>query len=370
MSELYALPKGQTRWSTFENANAKKGASAMENHGAKGHAFEKVAPGEVKTLLDYQEGAGIIKRMWITVNDRSPEMLRSLVIRCYWDGAKKPAVEAPLGDFFSCGTELKAFESELFSSAEGRSFNSFVPMPFNKSAKITVTNESDKSLSHLFYEINFIALEEPEKDALYFHCYWKRERETVLGEDYVVLPCIQGKGRILGTAFVVNPNPAYGLLWWGEGEVKIYVDGDTNLPTLCGTGTEDYIGTAWSQGVYTNRYQGCLVADWENYKWMFYRLHIVDPIFFVNDIKFTIQVMGGAPNEQVKELMAKNIPLIPVTCDEEGKEFHFLYKTDKPIPDSGWINFYRSDDFASITWFYLDKNETPLPAIAPLSQRV
>jgi hypothetical protein len=124
MSDLYKLPKGQTRWSSFENPTAKKGGAGHENHGAKGHAFDKVPAGDTVTLLDYSEGAGSITRMWVTVSDREQYMLRSLVIRCYWDGALKPAVEAPIGDFFSCGSELCRFENELFSSPEGRSFNS------------------------------------------------------------------------------------------------------------------------------------------------------------------------------------------------------------------------------------------------------
>ena len=371
MFNLYQMPKGQTRWSSFENVTAKKGASATKNHGAKGHAFDKIPAGETMTLLDYSESAGVIKRMWVTVNDRSPKMLRSLVLRCYWDGAEKPAVEAPLGDFFSCGSQLCTFEGELFSSPEGRSFNSFVPMPFRKSAKITVTNESDQLLTHFFYDINFVALDELENDALYFHCYWKREKETVLGEDYVALPHINGKGHILGTAFMVNANPAYGKQWWGEGEVKVYIDGDTDFPTLCGTGTEDYIGTAWSQGAYYNRYQGCLLADWENYKWMFYRYHVIDPIIFEKDIKFTIQVIGGAPVDEVKNAVANGAPLIPITYDDADKnEFHFLYKTGKPMPEKGWVNYYRSDDFSSIVWFYLDAKENALPAMAPVCERV
>jgi hypothetical protein len=371
MSVLYLPVKGQTRWSSFENPTAKKGSAGFENHGAKGHAFDTIPAGETITMLDYSEGAGVIKRIWLTVRDRSPYMLRSLVIRCWWDGAGKPAVEAPLGDFFSCGSEICAFENELFSSPEGKSFNSYIPMPFKKSARITVTNESDRNLSHFFYDVNLIALNEPEPDALYFHSYWKREKETVLGEDYVILPKLEGMGHIIGAAFVMNANPAYKKQWWGEGEVKAYIDGDTDLPTLCGTGTEDYIGTGWGQGVFCNRYQGCLMSDWETRKWVFYRLHTVDPMIFNREINVTIQIMGGAEHYEVKELMDEGVPLIPVTNDDpEGVGFDFLYKTDKPFPEKGWVNYYRSDDMASIVWFYLDKNENPLPAIAPVFERV
>lgn len=371
MSKLYSMPKGQTRWSSFENPAARKGAAAYENHGAKGHAFDKIPPGESVTLLDYVESAGIITRIWVTVNNRSQSMLRSLVIRCYWDGASKPAVEAPLGDFFSCGSQICTFENDLFSSPEGRSFTSYVPMPFRESARITVTNESDIHLTHFFYDVNMVALDEPEKDALYFHCYWNRVKETALGEDFVVLPQVNGAGRILGAAFVMNANPIYGGHWWGEGEVKVYIDGDTDLPTLCGTGTEDYIGTGWGQGVYCNRYQGCTMADWGSRRWVFYRLHVADPIWFAKDIRYTIQIIGGAPANEVRELAEMGISLIPVTCDDsDGAGFQCLYKTGKPIPEKGWVNYYRSDDMASVAWFYLDRKDNDLPSIISLHERI
>lgn len=368
---LYLLPEGHTRWASFENPTTQKGGAAYENHGAKGHAFDQILPGDSVTLLDYHEGPGKITRMWMTIDDRSPFMLRSLVIRCYWDGAESPAVEAPLGDFFSCGSDLCPFENDLFSSPEGKSFNSFVPMPFQKSVKITIHNESDRPLTHLFYEVDLLAFDEPEKDALYFHCYWNRIKETTLGEDYVVLPALKGIGRILGTAFVMNASPRYGNQWWGEGEIKVYIDGDSSLPTLCSTGTEDYIGTGWGQGVFSHRYQGCTLSDWEARRWAFYRLHIADPIWFYQDVKCTMQIIGGAPAVDVKTLMENGVPLIPITCDDSGRTgFHCLYKAGKPFPEDGWVNYYRSDDMASITWFYLDNKEQQHPTLLPQAARI
>jgi hypothetical protein len=310
--------------------------------------------------------------MWITVNNREQSMLRSLVIRCFWDGASKPAVEAPLGDFFSCGSELCKFENELFSSPEGRSFNSYVPMPFRKHAKITVTNESETDLFYIFCDVNMTVNDEKaefDPNVLYFHCYWNREKNTVPGEDYVILPKINGKGRLLGAAFEVNTNPVYGGHWWGEGEVKIYMDGDGELPTLCGTGTEDYIGTSWGQGTFCNRYQGCLTADGENRQWIFYRLHIVDPIYFHSEVKYAIQVMGGGEANEVKEMLDKNIQMIPVSCAIDGN-LQNLYKSGGPLPEKGWVNYYRSDDFASTVWFYLDRAENELPPLTAVCNRI
>ena len=371
MKNLYTFPKGETRWASFENPSAGKGMAGHENNKAKGHAFDRIASGKSVELVNYK-GAGTINRIWITISDRSPMMLRSLVIRCYWDDAKKPAVEAPIGDFFSSGSRLCAFENELFSSPEGRSFNSFAPMPFKKAAKITITNESDTDLVHIFYDVNMLTLDKPEEDVLYFHCYWNRAKSTVLGEDYNVLPKINGKGRILGASFEVIPNSAYGNQWWGEGEVKVYLDGDDDLPTLCGTGTEDYIGTAWGQGLYHNRYQGCLCAGGadQEQKWIFYRLHINDPVYFHNNAKFDIQTIGGSEASNVKALMEKNVPLIPITCDMHENGLLHLYKKEMTMPEDGWINYYRTDDFASVVWFYLDKSENELPPILPVNKRI
>lgn len=372
MSEkLYKKPSGMhTRWSSFENPQGRKGEAAKENFGAKGHAFDKVQAGKTVNLLDYSEGAGIVNRIWITINDRSPFMLRSLVLRCYWDGAIRPAVECPLGDFFSLGTEMTAFENELFSSPEGRSFNMYIPMPFKKSAIITLTNESDLDLTHLFYDINFTAADVPDENALYFHTYWKRDLAINPGEDYVFLD-VKGKGRVVGTSFEFNTNPSYGKTWFGEGEVKAYIDGDKDFPTLCGTGTEDYIGSGWGQGRYHNRYQGCLMADSEKRKFIFYRLHIKDPIYFDENIKYQIQIIGGASVAEIREFEAKGVAHIPVSGDDPGGiGFTPLYKLNRPLPEKGWVNYYRSDDVASATWFYLDKNENDLPPIAPQPERI
>jgi len=329
--DLYKMQDAHTRWSSFENPKAGKGCAGHENNKAKGHAFEKLAAGASVDLLDYS-GAGVITRIWLTINNREPEMLRSLVLRCWWDGASKPAVEVPLGDFFSCGSNLCEFENDLFSSPEGRSFNSFVPMPFKKSARISVSNESNIDLTHIFYDVNMLAKDELEPDSLYFHCHWNRVKRTVPGEDYIVLPKIEGKGKILGAAFEVNTNPVYGRQWWGEGEVKIYIDGDVELPTLCGTGTEDYIGTGWSQGTYQNRYQGCTSADWDSGHWIFYRLHIADPVYFHSDIKYAIQTIGGAPAEELKKIIADGAPVIPVSCDDNKSPLQHLYKSWREMP--------------------------------------
>jgi hypothetical protein len=221
---------------------------AETNQSAKGNAFEELKSGKSKTLLEIQ-GAGIIQRMWFTVRDRSPEMIRSLRLRMYWDGESKPAVDVPFGDFFGFGlSQVVKFETALFSNPEGRSFNCMIPMPFRKGARVVITNESPKNIAEVFFDIDFVTMERLDDDALYFHAYWTRQKSPELGKDFEFLPVIKGKGRFLGVNFGVNADTSYGSTWWGEGEVKMYIDNDREYPTFNGTGTEDYIGTAWGQG--------------------------------------------------------------------------------------------------------------------------
>jgi hypothetical protein len=359
----------ESRWNSFENPTSGKGTGGTENKGAKGHPYDQLKAGESKTLLDVQ-GTGLITRMWFTIQDRSPQMLRSLKIEMFWDGATKPAVSAPFGDFFGNGLGIMVpHENELFANPEGRSFNCFIPMPFKTGAKVMVTNEGNTDLKMIFYDIDFVKLAEWNPANLYFHCFWNRDTATTPGIDYTILPKIEGKGRFLGVNFGVIGNPQYRKSWWGEGEVKMYIDGDGANPTQVGTGTEDYIGTAWGQGNFINRYTGCLVADTENDRWTFYRFHIPDPVMFASDIRVTIQAMGGNMKKTVIEMLEAGAPLIPVTVQNDTA---FIRLLDSPQPVDlknpelidGWTNFYRSDDWSSTAYFYLDKPENQLPGIA------
>ncbi len=373
--ELYRKPKGAvTRWSSFENLSGVKGQGGMTNRGAKGHAFDSLGAGENKVLLD-AAGPGRITRMWFTVNDRSPEMLRALRLEMFWDGAEAPAVAVPFGDFFGAilGQPV-AFESEWFSNPEGRSFNCFIPMPFRKGAKVVITNESEKNLRLLFYDIDYVLGMRPARDALYFHARWRRENPTTLGEDFEILPQVAGSGRFLGANIGVIANPQ-NIGWWGEGEVKMYLDGDAGFPTIVGTGTEDYIGTGWGQGTFAHRYQGCLVADEDKGHYTFYRYHAPDPVYFNEDIRVTIQQMGGHGKQSILKMLKDDAPIIPVSV-AYTEHFVRLLDADPPydlekadFPKDAWTNYYRQDDVCAVAYFYLDRPENGLPPLAPVAER-
>lgn len=360
----------QTRWVDFENIGAKKGGGGWENLGAKGHHTEVVKNGQTVTLMDYK-GAGEIRRIFMTIDKRSERVLRSVTLRCYWDGSEKPAVEVPMGDFM-CSVGEIPFENELFANPEGRSYNCYIPMPFKTGAKVTLTNESGTDLMGLCYKIDFLIYDQPREDLLYFHSWFHRSNPVELTQDHVILSKVSGSGRFLGAFFMVNVPELYGETWWGEGEVKMYLDGDGQLPTLVGTGTEDYIGSGWGLGKYTGRYQGCLTADAEAGRWSFYRFHICDPVYFEKDIKVTIQDIGGHSKKTVKGMEQAGLPVIPTSyCGADGKIIP-LYKVEEPegLDDGGWMNFYRSDDFATVAYFYLDQPFSELPKIQSIEERV
>ena len=150
----------------------------------------------------------------------------------------------------------------------------------------------------------------------------------------------------------------------------MYIDGDKNYPTLNGTGTEDYIGTAWGQGKFINRFSGCTISDDSLMQWAFYRYHIPDPVFFKTDFKATIQQIGGTQTEKVAQFQLDKAPLIPVSTNESR-----YYSKDRvvdlsaPNTEKGWTNFYRSDDVSAVAYFYLDKPANNLPAIQAVSMR-
>lgn len=374
--EIFRLPPDTHSYvSSFENPNGEKGAGGKTNNTAKGNAFEPVKAGESKVLLDIK-GAGTIQRIWMTISDRSPEMLRSLHLRIFWDDASQPAVDVPFGDFFCTPLgQPVAFQSAFFSNPEGRSFNCFIPMPFRKSAKVLLINDSKKDLPMLFFDIDFITVHEQPADMLYFHAYWNRKKNADLGKDFELLPRIRGKGRFLGINVGVKTDSAYTGTWYGEGEVKMFIDGDSAYPTINGTGTEDYIGTGWGEGTFAHQFEGCTVADDKKGLFEFYRFHIPDAIFFYKDFKATLQEIGGGPTELVRTLLKKGVKLKPVSVSTDTAFIRLLALHPSPqVQDqnfpNGWVNFYRVDDYSATSYFYFDKPDHDLPPLPVVAVRV
>jgi hypothetical protein len=363
-------------WSSFENPTGEKGKAAMENRGAKGHPADDLNPGQTRVLLKL-DGTGIINRIWVTINDRSPEMLRSLKLEIFWDQETKPAVSVPFGDFFGMGLGKTAtFHNVFFASPEGKSFLCFIPMPFKSGARVQITNEGKNRLSHIFYDIDFQKLDHWNPDNMYFHAYWHRDTATRLGNDFELLPAVSGKGRFLGVNVGLHENPVYKGFWWGEGEVKMYLDGDHDFPSLAGTGSEDYIGTGWGQGEFYTDYSGCLLANKADQGWAFYRYHVPDPIYFKKDCRVTLQQIGGGSKADVRALQKKGAPMIPVSVDNDRRHVIPLYKkegvtdlSDPSLPE-GFVNFYRSDDLSATAYFYLDKPADHLPGLQSVFMRV
>ena len=195
---------------------------------------------------------------------------------------------------------------------------------------------------------------------LYFHAWWHRETPAV-GQDFTILPRIQGVGRFLGVMVGIRANPRYSLpqtkgpprvFWWGEGEGKFFIDGDTEWLSLVGTGAEDYFGTAWGAGRFANLHAGCTVADPISLRYSCYRLHVPDPIYFHEELRVTIQQIGGGPLEEVRQLAASGAPLTPISVDGKNDFYPLHEKKDSPklqektFPD-GWTNYFRSDDWCA-----------------------
>lgn len=365
VNNFYKIPDDvETRWASAENPKGEKGKGGQANDGRKGSPSIKLGAGQSYILAEEQNCSGTVRRIWITIADRSAEMLRGIRLDFFWDGSSKPAVSAPIGDFFGVGLgRTAAFESALFTNPEGRSFVCYIPMPFKKGMKMIVTNETSVDQSMLFYDVNYTIGDEHDDNILYFNAHYRRENPTTLLMDYEILPKVIGKGRFLGCNIGVKVDKeTYFKSWWGEGEVKIYLDGDTDYPTLCGTGTEDYIGTGWGQGCYHNLYQGCTVADAEMMHYCFYRYHVLDSVYFRKDIRVTIQQIGFG-SQDVKPFFLYNGSTI-YSIQKELLNFAKI----EGNPDS--FLFERHDDWSSCAYFYLDNPQNNLPEIDPVEKRI
>ncbi|MHB9034219.1 MAG: glycoside hydrolase family 172 protein [Anaerolineae bacterium] len=370
-SDLFHLPKRvETRWASMENPLAQPGTAGSANYGRKGSPCRGIKAGDSFILAQASGTSGMVRRIWVTISERTPALLRGLVLRICWDGQAKPAVEAPLGDFFGLALGRNAaFENAWFDNPEGRSFNCRIPMPFRTGFRMTVSNESGSDLGAFFYDVDFTVGDEYDDSAGYFHCHFHRESPTTLLHDFEILPLVKGRGRFLGcTIGVIADTETYGAAWWGEGEVKAYLDGDSALPTLCGTGTEDFIATGWGQGQFAHMWHGCPVADHARMQYSFYRLHGPDPVYFHKSARVTIQQIGGWQVKlALKHMREHNINAYLAPGD--GKNWLTQEQVAAMNPE-GFFLYERQDDWCATSYFYLDNSVDSLRAIQPYAERV
>jgi Protein of unknown function (DUF2961) len=362
--ELFEIPKGvETRWYSFENPTGTPGAGGKSQEGRKGAASRAVQPGETVTLAAVA-GPGVVRRIWLTVPGQV-ETLRGFVVRAYWDDQDWPSVDAPLQDFFGLPFARQVpFQSALFSNPEGRSFNSVVPMPFRKRARLTITNESLKE-ALLFYDVDVTVGDALPADLAYFHARYRRENPTVPKRDFEILPRVEGRGRYLGANVGVRTALHRRPLWFGEGELKIYVDGDREWPTLVGTGTEDLVGSAWGLGRFDHLYQGAPLTGEKDGVWGFYRYHIPDPVYFQKAVRVALQQIAGGTVSDLRKLPAADRPEL-VRSHQRFDPSAYA----KPEDEGSWENFETPQDVCATAYWYQTLPSPRWPALEAYADRV
>jgi hypothetical protein len=316
LSNLYRTSDAKTRSISPENFNGEKGKGGMATTGTGAGPSRdlgqkwKVSPSVVikkHTIYTVAEidGSGAIQHIWMTPTGN----WRYSILRFYWDDEATPSVEVPVGDFFCMGWgKFAPVQSLAVVVNPGSGFNCYWPMPFRKKCRITMENIDDKDMV-LYYQVDYTLTDVP-KDAGYFHAQFRRVNPLPFKKDYVLVDSIRGKGQYVGTYMAYGSNKNG---WWGEGEIKFFMDGDTEFPTINGTGTEDYFNGAYDfdsqhknkDGVETSEYTEFsgpytglpqVIRGDGHYdiaqRFGLYRWHITDPIRFDKDLKVTIQDLG------------------------------------------------------------------------------
>ena len=294
-----------------------------------------VLPGKTHVLLD-ANGPGVITHIWLTFLGPEPQEWaekgaanhQEMLLRIYYDGNPRPAVESPVGDFFAaCFGKRSAINSLPVVNDDGDSYNCFWKMPFRKSIKIEIVNQSKKQIRLLYYNIDWIKKDKISEDTPYFYAQYRQEYPAEPGKDYLILDT-KGKGQFVGTVLAVRSRSPE---WFGEGDEKIYIDGE-KIASIQGTGTEDYFLSAWGLKTCSGLYSGVPYFD----QWGIvgghtsaYRWHINDPIVFNTGIKVTMEHFGW------------------MSVDENPKGLH-----------SSWNE--RQDDFSSVAYWY----QTGIPTFA------
>ena len=306
----------KTRSISPENFTGEKGKGGMATDGCMskeaanlGHGWKispciRIKPGETVTIAQIS-GSGMIRHIWMT---GYKIVWRLGILRFYWDDSVVPSVECPIGDFFGSAevNKLNPYHSLMTAVNPKNGLNCYWEMPFRRNCKITFENMSQAEMT-LFYQIDYLLGEVPE-NAGYFHAQFRRTNPVKRKEVYTIVDGIQGKGQYVGTYmyWTVHSND-----WWGEGEIKFYMDGDREYPTICGTGTEDYFcggdGFLTQDNSkyleYATPYVGFLKTNpdrclFPQQRFSMYRWHLTDPVYFEKDLRITIQDLGWASTDR------------------------------------------------------------------------
>jgi hypothetical protein len=350
-----------SRAATFENPTGARSQGGQAYGGRKGAPNRRIEPGQVVVLADV-DGPGTVRHFWMTFAPAPPEVMRGVWMEGFYDGATDPSVSVPCLDFFGLphGRPVP-YVSALVTAQEGRGFNAFVPMPFAGHLRVELTNSATVPIN-LYYQIGYTLEPRPREDASYLHVAFRRENPTILKRDFVIAHGLEGPGRFFGCNVgvrVVDPG-----IWYGEGEVKVYRDGDDEFPTICGTGLEDYVGTAWGMGPHCAPYAGAPLVigpadttaplarcDFVS----FYRWHLLDPIVFSSDLRVTIQQIGAAyfaagQEEQMEAYLGTNPPA--------GSGWSY-----RPSPAVAGIGIAeRVDDYCATSYIYCRRPQ-PVPRL-------
>jgi hypothetical protein len=296
-SAPFQIDLSQTiRTVSFENPSGAKGAAAKAHGGRKGAPLRMLAPGERVVLADLS-GPGCARHFWMTFPPMPPHEMRAALLEIFYDGAAEPSLSVPCLDFFGCplGRPV-AFASQWNAAQEGRGFNSWLPMPFRDRMRVELVNASSRRFP-LYYQLAYTE-GAVAADAGLLHAAFRRENPTRLKRDFTIADGLRGPGRFFGCNVGIRVLPEEGFSWYGEGEVKIYLDGDRDHPTWCGTGLEDYVGSAWGMGAHATPLQGApLIAQAPGAPMpelvSFYRWHDPDPIVFERELRVTLQQIGA-----------------------------------------------------------------------------
>jgi hypothetical protein len=342
MKDLALLGSRESRSISAENFTGEKGQGGRAATGAGERAARDLGQGwkvspcvSIKAGTTFQiadlQGPGEIEQIWMTPAGN----WRFSILRIYWDDQPHPSVECPVGDFFACGWGRFAPVASLAVCVNpGSAFNCYWQMPFRKKARITMQNMDQKDMT-LYYQVNYTLTSVP-KDAGYFHAQFRREAPLRQKGIYTMLDGVKGQGQYVGTYLAWG---THSKGWWGEGEIKFFMDGDKEFPTICGTGTEDYFLSSYGfPRLYSTPFVGVTLKDGapENdanglagTKWSLYRWHVMDPIRFQQDLSVTIQALGWEKGKVVK----------------------------------------KSDDIASVAYWYQREPHAAFPALPPVAER-